>query len=307
MKLSVIVPCYNAEATLAQQLEALSSQEYDDSWELLIADNGSTDHSMMVAKKFEKAFTDFRIIQAGRSKKSAAYARNIGVRAAQGEWLAFCDADDEVAPGWIAALAKALNDHAIACGSFKFDKFNDSKSAAQLAEAWKGGLYQKSFLPGGGTGNFGVQRWVHESIGGFEESLTHSEDADYFWRLQLEGFKLYYEPEAIVQVRLGRVRPSLFSIYNRSRNRFASNYWCYKRYRAYGMLPPPSLRGSIRQWIGIIKNGACVCGQKKPSRNSWIRDLAQQTGEVIGQIQGRLFNPCKPYQPSQVAKGGSSV
>ena len=307
MKLSVIVPCYNAEATLAQQLEALSSQEYDDSWELLIADNGSTDHSMMVAKKFEKAFTHFRIIQAGRPQKSAAYARNIGARSAQGEWLAFCDADDEVAPGWVAAMAKALEGHTITCGKFKFDKFNDSKSAAQLAEVWKDGLYQRSFLPGGGSGNLGIQRWVHESIGGFEESLPHSEDADYFWRLQLEGFKLYYEPEAIVQVRLGRVRSSLFSVYNRSRNRFASNYWCYKRYRAYGMLPPPSLRRSLRQWIGIIKNGARACAQKNSTRYSWCRDLAQQTGEVIGQIQGRLFNPCKPYHPRQIATRGSSV
>ena len=191
--------------------------------------------------------------------------------------------------------------------NFNLINLNDSKSAAQLAEVWKTGFYQRSFLPGGGTGNLGIQRWVHDSIGGFEESLPHSEDADYFWRLQLEGFNLYHEPEAIVQVRLGRIRPSLFSMYNRSRNRFASNYWCYKRYRTYGMLPPPSLRGSIRKWIGTIKIGIYSCGQKNLSRYSWFRDLAQQTGEVIGQIQGRLSNPCKAYHSGQVAKQGSNI
>ena len=65
----------------------------------------------------------FVLSHAGRSKKSAAFARNVGARFAKGECLAFCDADDEVAPGWVAAMAKALSDHVVACGKFQFDKF----------------------------------------------------------------------------------------------------------------------------------------------------------------------------------------
>lgn len=299
--LSVIVPCYNAEATLAQQLEALASQKCAESWELILADNGSTDQSMTVARKFEKDFAAFRILQAGRAKKFAAYARNIGARAAQSERLAFCDADDEVAPGWVASMGKALDDHVIVCGKFQFDKFNDSRLAEQSAEAWKDGLYQGSFLPGGGSGNLGIQRWVHESVGGFEESLPHSEDADYFWRLQLEGFKLYYAPEAIVQVRLGRVNPSLLSVYYRSRNRFASNYWCYKRFRAHGMRPPVSLKCSLIKWLRILKAEARVGLRNKEMSHSSLSDLVQQTGELVGQIQGRLTNPCKPYCPGKIS------
>lgn len=299
MNLSVIIPCLNAEATLAQQLEALASQQLTESWELLLADNGSTDRSIEIARTFEKRFAALRILNVGGSPQSAARARNIGVRAVTSEYLAFCDADDEVEPGWLSAMAQTLASHDVVCGKFRFDKFNDSRTANELAYAWKDGLFKGRFLPGGGSGNFGIKRWLHESIGGFDECLPHAEDADYFWRLQLEGYPLHYVAEAAIQIRVGRVNPSLKIVYRRNRNRFASNYWCYKRYRAYGMLPPPSLKGSLAQWVHTIKNGVRVGLQKQSIGDSWLRSLAQQTGELVGQIQGRLTNPCKPYHPNK--------
>ena len=209
MKLSVIIPCLNAEATLAIQLEALAEQEWSEPWELIIADNGSTDSTVEVAKKYKERFPAFRIINAS-GRKSAAHARNSGVNAARSLKLAFCDADDEVAPGWLASIGEALRRYDVVYGQFRFDKFNSPLQAEKANQRWKDGLYHGRFLPGGGTGNLGVKRWVHEAIGGFDECLPRNEDADYYWRLQLEGFKLHYLPEAIVQVRKARVNPTLF-------------------------------------------------------------------------------------------------
>ena len=299
LNLSVIVPCLDAEATLAQQLEALVSQDWEGPWELIIADNGSKDGSKKIAKTFQNRFPELRIVDAGGGRQLAAHARNVGVRAARSNFLAFCDADDEVGAGWVASMIEALTSHDVVCGQFRFDKFNDARTASELAHAWKDGLFTGRFLPGGGSGNFGIKRWLHEQIGGFDECLPHGEDADYFWRLQLEGFALHYEPNAIVQVRIGRIQPSLKDLYRRSRNRAASNLWSYKRYRRLGMLPPPTLRQSVRNWCDVLRRASVVISGDIHKRRSWMERLTVQTGDLMGQIKGRLMNPCKPFYPSK--------
>lgn len=298
VRLSVIIPCLNAEATLATQLEALAAQQWSEPWELIIADNGSTDNSPEIARKYNGFFPAFRIINAS-ARKGASYARNAGVRAASGNALAFCDADDEVAPGWIASIGNALRRYDVVYGKFKFDKFNEPNLAEKQAQAWESGLYRGRFLPGGGAGNLGIRRWVHEAIGGFDECLPHAQDADYFWRLQLEGFELHYVPEAVVQVRCGRVNPSLPYLFCKSKNRAASNYWTYKRYRHLGMLPPQQLKESLVVWLHILKEVIPAIIQNNEKRVIWLKQLVQQTGDLVGQLQGRITNPCKPYNPGK--------
>jgi glycosyltransferase involved in cell wall biosynthesis len=302
MKLSVIIPCLNAEATLAVQLEALAGQKWSELWELIIADNGSTDRSVEIARTFKDRFSSFRIIDASERKK-ASYPRNAAARAAISDKLAFCDADDEVAPGWVASMGNALDRHDVVYGQFHFDKFNEPRQAELAAKSWKDGLFKGRFLPGGGTGNLGIRRWVHEAINGFDECLPRFEDADYFWRLQLEGFGLHYVPEAVVQVRMGRVNPSWSSLYLRFRDGAAANYWHFKRYRHLGMLPPPPLTQSMVSWLRVLKSFPSAASQNKQKRRVLLTQLAQKTGDLVGQLQGRLTNPCKPYHPRQKSQG----
>lgn len=298
MKLSVIIPCFNAEATIAFQLEALALQQWSQPWELIIADNGSIDNSVEIAHKYKERFTSFRVIDAS-ARKTASHPRNVAARVAIADSLAFCDADDEVAPGWVASIGDALADHDIVHGRFRFDKFNDAAWAEKAAQDWKNGLYTGRFLPGGGTGNLGIRRWVHEAIGGFDENLPRFEDADYFWRLQLEGFKLHYVPAAVVQVRAGRVNSSLSSLYRRYRTGAASNYWHYKRYRHLGMLPPLPLKKSLVSWLHVLRSAAPSVVQSKQKRVTWLKLFVQNTGDLVGQIQGRITNPCEPYHPGE--------
>jgi glycosyltransferase involved in cell wall biosynthesis len=298
LKLSVIIPCFNGGATLATQLEALSVQTWSEPWEVIVSDNGSTDNSVEVAQQYEKRFPYFQIIDAS-DRRGGPYAINQGARAARSENLACCDADDEVQPGWVAAIGNALVEHDVVCGKFKFDKFNEPRIAAKSAESWKDGLYKGRFLPGGGSGNLGIKKRIHEAIGGFDECLPHAYDADYYWRLQLEGFQLYFEKEAVIQIRIARVNPTFSSLYRRSKNRFASNYWCYKRYRRFGMVAPPSIIGSLTKLIPTIRNGFMIWKQNEQKRASWEMSVAQQTGELVGQLKGRLTNPCKSYYPKK--------
>jgi len=297
LKLSVIIPCLNGGDTLAFQLEALAAQQWSEPWELIIADGGSTDKTLEIANKYKNYFSGFRIIDAS-ARRGPAFARNVGVKAALSGRLAFCDADDEVASGWIAAMGEALNRYDVVYGKFRFDKFNEPRQAEDMAQFWKAGLIKKNFLPGGGTGNLGINRRVHEAIGGFDERLPWNEDADYYWRLQLEGFELHYIPEAVVEVRVGRVNPSLPYLYRRSRNRATANYWSYKKYCHLGMQSPPLLRESLASWLSILR-GLPALLKNEHIRTIWLQQVARQTGDLVGQFQGRINNPCKPYHPGK--------
>ena len=298
MKLSVIIPCLNAEATLAVQLQALTRQQWSEAWELIIADNGSTDNSVKIARGYENRFPVIRIIKA-LDKKRQSYALNSGIRAAIGDRLAFCDADDEVDNGWLAAIGDALSDHDVVYGRFRFDKFNDPLQAENADQRWKGGLHKGRFLPGGGAGNLGIKRRVHEAIGGFDECLPRFADADYYWRLQLEGFDLHYVPEAIVQVRKGRVNPTLPYLFRRGRTASATNCWTYKKYRHLGMLPPNPFKNSLIAWLRILRAVKLVGSLNKERRHEWVKSFFTNSGDLIGQLQGRMTNPCKPYCPSK--------
>jgi len=302
IKLSVVIPCLNAAATLPVQLTALCMQNYTEPWEVVVVDNGSTDDTVKVARTFQAHLPAFTVITAAE-RKGAAHARNAGVMAARSDNIAFCDADDEVAADWVAHMAEALSLNMVVYGRFRFDKFNDPVVAARANRFWENGLVTLRFLPGGGSGNLGVRRHVHEAIGGFDEDLPRSEDADYYWRLQLEGFALHFVPEAIVQVRRERVNPSLGFLYRRRRDTIASNYWSYKRYKHLGMQAPLPWSRSFREWTRLVKRMVLFKVRTRRQRTAWMRQFAHATGEVVGQLYGRLRTPCEPYRPRDLAAG----
>ncbi len=298
MKLSVIIPCLNAGATLATQLEALSGQRCQWHWEVIVCDNGSVDDSVHVARRYAGKVPSLRVIDASR-KKGPSYARNRGVEEAKAEAVAFCDADDEVAPGWVRAMGDALMTHPVVHGQILFDKFNELGEAQNLARKWIDGLYREQFLPHAGSGNMGIWRSVHKATGGFDEDLPRFMDSDYCWRLMLEGYEFHYVPEAVLQYRIGRVNPSLTYQFQRGKTAAAADYWQYKRFRPFGMELPAHrhLKPSFLHWINLLMMMPYSCLINGRSRNDWLRQFAWRTGDMTGQLLGRLTDPCRPYYP----------
>lgn len=77
---SVVVPAYNAAATIAEQLEALATQRFDGDWELVIVDNGSTDGTADLARRYCQRFKEFTLIDsaAGPPRRAARrHARSV--------------------------------------------------------------------------------------------------------------------------------------------------------------------------------------------------------------------------------------
>ena len=105
MKLSVVIACFNEEATLAEQFEGLAIQEWSRPCEIVFVDNGSTDDSRAIAEHYQTRLGNLRIVDAS-AKRGKSFALNQGVEAALGESIAFADADDQVAPGGLPLSVK---------------------------------------------------------------------------------------------------------------------------------------------------------------------------------------------------------
>lgn len=94
--ISIIIPLYNKETSIALTLESVLSKEGED-FEVVIVDDGSTDKSYAIAKQYCKRNNHIRLFK--QTNSGPAKARNAGVKYAKGEWILFLDADDELLSG----------------------------------------------------------------------------------------------------------------------------------------------------------------------------------------------------------------
>jgi cellulose synthase/poly-beta-1,6-N-acetylglucosamine synthase-like glycosyltransferase len=241
IRLSVIVACLDAEETLAEQLEALATQTCPVAWELLICDNGSTDGTSAIIDRFRSRLP-LAVIDAS-ARKGAGAARNEGAHRARGDWLAFCDADDVVAAGWLTAMATALDQHAFVAGRFEANRLNDRRTLRSRSLDQQEGLQHSptgAGLPHAGAGNMGIHRELFLSVGGFDPQVMCLEDTDLSWRVQRTGVSLQYVPEAVVHVRL---RASLRQMYRQGRQYGNAHAFLERRYRPATAQPQDSGHG----------------------------------------------------------------
>ncbi len=94
-RVSVIVPVYNTAERLYGTLESLRTQKLKEA-EFILVDDGSTDHSLEVCRRFAEKDPRFRVLTGPNG--GVCVARNRGLDVARGEWIAFCDSDDRVRP-----------------------------------------------------------------------------------------------------------------------------------------------------------------------------------------------------------------
>lgn len=105
MKLSIIVPVYNmaADGKLNFCMDSLINQTIED-YEIIAVDDKSTDDSLAVLKDYEAKYPDKVKVIASPNNRRQGGAKNLGLRAASGEWIGFIDSDDWVAPDYYEKL-----------------------------------------------------------------------------------------------------------------------------------------------------------------------------------------------------------
>jgi glycosyltransferase involved in cell wall biosynthesis len=104
VRFSIITPTYNRVDLLPRAIKSVLAQTMKD-WELIIVDDGSTDHTEQVAKKY---LNDSRIQYIKKKNTGAADSRNVGAAHSNGEFITFLDSDDEAFPNWLETVNKYL-------------------------------------------------------------------------------------------------------------------------------------------------------------------------------------------------------
>jgi GT2 family glycosyltransferase/glycosyltransferase involved in cell wall biosynthesis len=209
---SIVVVNLNGQSLLGDCLDALVAQDYpQESMQVILVDNGSTDDSVTFVRETHPTV---RIIEAGRNLGFAG-GNNLGARLATGKYVAFINNDARADPGWLRALAEALEGQPeYACASAKIlnqdgtaidfvgPALNLYGRAFQINEGLPAvpGFYDEPreiLAPCGGA--MLIRRDIFLEAGGFDEDyIAYYEDVDLGWRLWLYGYQVLFVPQAIV-------------------------------------------------------------------------------------------------------------
>ncbi|WP_442590246.1 glycosyltransferase family 2 protein [Pedobacter sp. AW31-3R] len=195
---SIIIPFYNSACYLADTIQSA----IDQTWpriEIILVDDGSTDHSYAVAEKFDGQY--IKLLR--QENKGAAAARNLGLKEAKGEYIQFLDADDLLSADKITAQVKLLQlnpEYIAVCSTVHFsngaDPFSCVPSAAEdaflintdpvnfLINLWGGYSANGSMVT--------VHAWltpksIIDKAGRWEETLSIDDDGEYFCRVLLQS------------------------------------------------------------------------------------------------------------------------
>ena len=277
IELSVIIPCFNAADTIANQLEALANQQCFQPWEVIVSDNGSTDESVAILEQYKEKLPNLHIVDSS-DKQGAAHAKNVGVLAAAGEALAFCDADDEVALGWVAAMGEALSKYDFVACRREYNKLNEPWTLKYRRSTQRNGLQKAEalcYLPHASGSTLGVKRSVYDAVGGFDESIPILDDTDFCWKIQLKGTKLHFVPEAVLHYRF---RDTLDGIYRQARGYGESQVLLYKKYKS--LASPKPWTENIKTWLRLLKHFRLSSSKEDHARLLW------QLGWRVGRLHG---------------------
>lgn len=189
LTVSIIMPAYNAERFLERAVHSVLAQTCND-WRLIIIDDGSTDSTLELAQTFAAA--DARITVLHQENAGQANATNAGIAAAQTEWVACVDADDELDHRWAASLQKAAREHPgyalYGSNLLVLSKAHPEGTSCFPEEGTPEILNLVAFLTQQNFSNNGawMRRDLWQQAGGFRND-SYSEDYDLIVRILLIG------------------------------------------------------------------------------------------------------------------------
>lgn len=183
VSLSVIIPALNEEHVIGRCIESLRQAELPDTdVEIIVVDNGSTDHTAEVARA-SAAGLNLRVLDKSRARIGS--VRNFGAREAQGKYLAFLDADCLVPSHWLRSALELLVQNPMALIGAPYSIPPDS---SWVARAWSGHqgvkLGDVSYIPGG---DLLVAKSEFLELGGFDEKIQTNEDYEFCQRARGAG------------------------------------------------------------------------------------------------------------------------
>lgn len=193
---AIIIPVYNAERTLGRCLESAVVEAGDEA-QVVAVDDGSTDHSLGIARAFEP---QIRVLTG--PNRGASAARNRGIAETAGEWIVFLDADDLLVPGTLcrrSETAEATGADVVVCDWQEFADQGDgpvegtvrSVDLAALATDAEIGCATHVWAT---TAALLYRRSLVDRIGGFRDDLPVIQDARFLFDAAYHGARFAHSP-----------------------------------------------------------------------------------------------------------------
>ncbi len=272
---TVVIPAHNAADVIGQQLTALATQPEAAHLEILVVDNRSSDGTGAVAQRWADQLPGLRVLEAP-DRASEAYARNVGVDAAQCDDILICDADDRVDTGWARHLLGALSSADSVAGlEVRWDGIT-TPAVPTIHEMF---AIRYEFLPAFNGNNAAFKKWAWAEVGGFDELVDPADDVDLSWCIQLAGHTLAFAPEAIV---FARVRATPAAQFKQTYNYGKAQIALFMKHRSAGM-PRSSTSAGIRRLGSLLRHVDDVAHSP-----AWRRDWCARAGWRLGRFAGSL-------------------
>lgn len=257
--ISVVIPALNAADTIGAQLDAVLAQDFAGTFEVVVADNGSTDGTLEVVETYR-----VRVVDASDAPLGGAGAKNVGVRAASAPFVAFCDADDLVSPGWLQAVYDGLQRSPVVSVTCEYWTLNPAMrglGAEVKAERTSDGV------PVFAGGAFGMSRQLYLDAGGFDETFTGPVDTEFALRVHRKFGVAPLHVDAVIHVRQPVTIRASFR-----RGRFLG--------RSAHVLHPG------RAWHPVKRAGWLAVHAPQLFTRHRV-EWAHNAGSLVGEIQGR--------------------
>ena len=282
-ELTVVIPARNEEHTLPAQLDALLAQGWSGTWEIVVVDNGSTDRTAEVVRRYGAADPRVRLVDGG-ARPGLNACRNTGAASGRGRSFALCDADDLVGDGWVAAMGEALRHHEFVTGPLELDRLNPEWLAATRGRSEERGLPTfYGVFPFAHGNNLGVRRATWERLGRFDENFPNgADDIEFGLRAWRAGVGIHFDSGAVVHYRY-RGRPG--ELWRQGLTYGGSRPLVRRRLKELGAATPSPFAG-WRSWLWLARHLPGLVSPEGRAAWLWV------AGNRVGQVQGSLRHRC---------------
>lgn len=277
ISLSVIIPVYNRAGCIARALDSVLAQTRPAD-EIIVVDDGSNDQTVQILERY---LPRIKVIR--QENRGVSAARNTGIRAAGGAWIAFLDSDDEWLPQKLELAEDYIRTHPD-CSIFQTEEIWMRKGRRvnpKYKHKKRGGFIFKESLPLCIVSPSAVviKKQLFDTVGLFDERLPVCEDYDLWLRIS-RNYPVGLDSK------IGILK------YGGHPDQLSQKFWGMDRFRIMAMekqLDDPTLPVALRVWIleeTIAKLTVLIVGYEKHGRNNaelkkkknhYVRQLAELT------------------------------